>query len=243
VASRAEGRGVAVPARSLPRLGRVVRAAMTDFYFNSLRLVPANVVWGAWVIIIVLVGMAWPMGGIALLALLALPTAGIFRVAARIVRVEPDVSLRDIAWPYRHGAGTTILLGAASVGISFVLGSNVVVGLIGGEPFGWLVATLAGWGLIALWCGALVAWPLIADPARAAWPLRERVRLAGRLLLIDPLRWGALGLAAAVLVAISVALTAAILTVGVAFVALVACRSVYPAADRLELALAGGERQ
>jgi hypothetical protein len=218
---------------------------MTDFYFNSLRLVPANLVWGAWVILVVVVGMAWPAGGIVLLALLALPTAGVFRVAARIVRVEPDVSLRDIAWPYRHPAraGTTVVLGVSVVAISVVLGSNVVVGLVSGEPVGWLVATLAGWGLIGLWCGALVAWPLIVDPARAAWPVRERLRLAGRLLLVHPLRWVALGLMVAVLVVVSIVLTAAILTVSVAFVALVACRSVYPAADRLELALApaGGE--
>lgn len=241
MASRAEGRGEPGSARSLPRLGAVVRAALTDFYFNSMRLVPANVVWGFGVVLIVLVGLVWPLGGVASLALLALPTAGIFRVAARIVRCEPDIGLHDIAWPYRHVVGTTVALGVAFVAVSLVLGSNVVVGLGGGEPFGWVLATLAGWGLIALWCGAIVAWPLIVDPARAAWPLRERLRLAGRLLLVDPLRWAALGLFVALVVAVSVVLTAAILTVSVAFVALVACRSVYPAADRLEIAL-GGER-
>ena len=72
-------------------------------------------------------------------------------------------------------------------------------------------------------------------------PLVERLRLAGALLLAHPLRFAGLALAMAVVVAVSVVLTAAILTISVAFVALVACRSVYPAADRLELAL-GGER-
>ena len=65
--------------------------------------------------------------------------------------------------------------------------------------------------------------------------------LAGGLLLAHPLRFAGLGLAMALVVAVSIVLTAAILTISVAFVALVACRSVYPAADRLEPAL-GGER-
>jgi hypothetical protein len=43
----------------------------------------------------------------------------------------------------------------------------------------------------------------------------------------------------AVVTAISFVLTAAILTISVSFVALAACRSVYPAADRLEPALRG----
>ena len=47
---------------------------------------------------------------------------------------------------------------------------------------------------------------------------------------------------AVIVAAVSVVLTAAILTVSVAFVALVACRSVYPAADRLENSPLGGER-
>ena len=58
-------------------------------------------------------------------------------------------------------------------------------------------------------------------------------------MLAHPLRFAGLGLAMAVVTAFSIALTAAILTISVAFVALVACRSVYPAADRLEPALRG----
>jgi len=71
--------------------------------------------------------------------------------------------------------------------------------------------------------------------------LRDRLRIAAALLLARPLRFAGLALVMAVVVAVSVVLTAAILTISVAFVALVACRSVYPAADRLELVL-GGER-
>jgi hypothetical protein len=69
-----------------------------------MRLVTANVVWGAGLIVVVFVGLVWPLGWLLLLPLLALPTAGIFRLAARIVRVAPDAGRQDILWPYRHAA-------------------------------------------------------------------------------------------------------------------------------------------
>ena len=206
-----------------------------------MRLVAANLVWGFALALIVLIGLVSPLASVALLPLLALPTAAVFRLAARIVRGEPGTVLNDIAWPYRHAPTRWLVVGVAVVAATLVLGTNVIFGLGGREPAGWGVATLAAWGLIVLWCGALVAWPLLVDPSRSAAPLTERLRLAGALLLAHPVRFGGLALAMAVVVAVSVVLTAAILTISVAFVALVACRSVYPASDRLELAL-GGER-
>jgi len=239
VASRAEAPTTRPPATALPRLGTVVRAALSDYYFNSMRLVPANLLWGFALALIVLAGIVSPLLSLALLPLLALPTAGVFRMAARIVRGEPGLGLGDIAWPYRHMPGRWIIVGVVIVAGGFVLGTNTLVGLVGGEPAGWAIATLAGWGLVVLWCGALISWPLLVDPARVAVPLGESLRLAGGLLLAHPLRFAGLGLAMAVVTAISIALTAAILTISVAFVALVACRSVYPAADRFEPALRG----
>jgi uncharacterized membrane protein YesL len=203
-----------------------------------MRLVAANVVWGAGVVAAIAICLVWPLGGLLLLPVLALPAAGIFRMAARIVRGEPGVGLHDAAWPYRHAGGSTIALGAAVVLTGLVLGTNLLVGLGQGEAYGWVLATLAGWGLVALWVGAIVALPLIVDPTRATRPLQGRIRLAGALLLVEPVRFGALGIAMAVVAVVSTVLTAAILTVSVSFMALIACRSVYPAADRLEAALA-----
>jgi hypothetical protein len=204
-----------------------------------MRLVAANVVWGLALALVLLVGVTSPLVGLALLPLLALPTAGVFRMAARIVRVDPGVGLRDIAWPYRHAPGRWLVVGIVVVALALMLATNALVGLSGGDPIGWAIATLAGWGLIALWCAALVGWPLLVDPQRAEMPLGERLRLAGGLLLAHPLRFAGLGLAMAVTTAISIVLTAAILTISVSFVALVACRSVFPAADRLQPALLG----
>jgi uncharacterized membrane protein YesL len=69
--------------------------------------------------------------------------------------------------------------------------------------------------------------------------LRARLRLAAALAFVHPGRIAALGITVAVATAISTVLTAALLTVGVSFVALVACRVVLPAADHFEAALIG----
>ena len=204
-----------------------------------MRLVPANLVWGFALVLLVLIGLVSPPLSLALLPLLALPTAAVFRIAARIVRGEPGIGLRDIAWPYRRATGRWLVVGVSVVAVGFMFVTNALVGLGGGEPAGWAIATLAGWGIVILWCGALVGWPLFVDPARAEAPFGDLLRLAGGLLLAHPLRFAGLGLTMAVVTALSIALTAAILTVSVAFVALVACRSVYPAADRLEPSLRG----
>jgi uncharacterized membrane protein YesL len=238
VASRAENRGAPALARS-QRLGSAVRTALTDYYFNSIRLVAANVVWGAAAVTVAFVGLVWPVGGLLLVPLLALPTAAIFRVASTVVRGRPDAGRADIGWPYRRAVARSLGIGATATVLGLVLGTNVVAGIAQGSPFGWVLATLAAWGLVALWSAALVVWPLVVDPARDGSPLGARLRLAAGLLLVDPVRFGGLGLVVAVIVIVSTVLTAAVLTVSVAFVALLACRMAYPVADRLDPVLAG----
>src|SRR4029450_7163130 len=102
----------------------VVRAALSDYYFNSMRLVAANLVWGVVLALIVLVGLVSPLLALALMPLLALPTASVFRMAARIVRAEPGVGLHDIAWPYRHALGRWLVVGVAVVGAGLLLGAK-----------------------------------------------------------------------------------------------------------------------
>ena len=195
--------------------------------------------WGAGLVIVVLVALIWPLGGLLLLPLLALPTAGVFRLAARIVRVAPDVGWTDMLWPYRHAAASSLAVGIAVVAATLVLGTNLILGIGQGEPAGWVLATLAGWGLVALWSATFVAWPIVVDPARETQPVVAKLRIAGALLLTAPARIAALAVAIAVTTVISTILTAALLTVSVAFVALLACRVVLPAADRLEPLLDG----
>lgn len=217
----------------LPRLGEAVRLALTDYYFNSIRLVAANVIWGTATVVVASAWLVWPLAGLVLTPLLALPTVGVFRLAALIVR-DGHASFRDALAGVRDYAGPAILLGLASVAAGLVLGTNAVVGLTQSEPVGWFIGTFAAWGLVVLWCGAIVAWPLVVDPNRAGYSLGRRIRLAGLLLLAHPGRLAALGAVIALIAVVSAVLLAALLTISVSFIALVACRYVYPTADRLE---------
>ncbi len=235
MASRAEA---LVIARE-PRLGGAVRLALTDYYFNSVRLVAANVLWGAGVALVALVWLVWPLGGLVLTPLLAIPTVGIFRLAALIVR-DGHASFRDAVAAFRDYAAQAIVLGVATVAAGVVLGTNAVVGLTQSEPAGWFIGTLAAWGLVVLWCGGIVAWPLLVDPHRAGLSLARRLRLVGLLLLAHPGRFAALGIVIALIVVVSAVLLAALLTISVSFIALVVCRYVYPTADRFEARLVEG---
>lgn len=235
MASRAE----ALVIQREPRLGGAVRLALTDYYFNSVRLVAANVVWGAAVALVAVVSLVWPLGGLVLTPVLAIPTVGIFRLAALIVR-DGHASFRDAVAAFRDYAGPAILLGVASVAAGLVLGTNALVGLTQGEPVGWFIGTLAAWGLVALWCGGNVAWPLVVDPHRAGYSVARRLRLVGLLLLAHPGRLAALGIVIALIVVVSAVLLAALLTISISFIALVACHYVYPTADRFEARLVEG---
>lgn len=228
---------IAEPIPAAPRLGGAVRAAGTDFYLNSWRMVPANLAWAAMLIGIVVLGAG--VSGLALLLApaLALPTAGIYRLAGLVVRGRL-VSLSDgfSAWRtfgvVAAGLGTAVLVAGA------LLSYNLWFGLQDGGVVGIAIATLAGWGLVILAMFAAVAWPLLLDPKRDGTSPRDRLRLALLLILAHPGRCAALTVTLGLVVAVSTVAFAALITIGVSFVALVATRYVLPAADRLEAALA-----
>ncbi len=215
-------------------LGGVLRVSLSDFYFHSLRLVPPNLVWGATAIALLFVGLASPVIALLLSPLLAIAGMAVFRVAAGVVRHEPGISIREAIADLPRWWTAAILLGVGTMLVVGVLVTNVLTGLSSAEPAGWAFATLAGWGLVAWWTWLVVAWPLVVDPARAGRPLADRLRLAATVAIARPGRFGTLGLLVAVIVVLSTILTAAILTISVAFVALVASRAVYPIADQLD---------
>lgn len=228
-------------------LGALVRTSLSDFYFHSLRLVPANLVWGGTAIVLIVIGLASPVLAILLSPLLAIAGMVVFQVAAGVVRRDPAISIREAIADVPRWWTAAIALGIASVLVAGVLVTNMITGLASAEPIGWALATLAGWGLIAWWTWLVIAWPLVVDPARAGRPLGDRLRLAATLALARPGRFGALGLLVAVIVLVSTIMTAAVLTIGVAFVAVLASNAVYPIADRIEgvapyLAAGGGQQ-
>jgi len=219
-------------------LAGAIREALFDFYHHSIRLVPANVLWG-----LVLIGLGWgalvaglwiPILG---LPLLGLPLIGIYRLAGHITRGE-EVVLSDAIAAARQQF-LPALVAAAAIGWSLLLlAFNVVGGLNSGSTLGWILATLAGWGFVALAIYAVVLWPVLGDPERASESAGARARLAGYLVIAAPFRAAGLTVVAVALWVVSTIAFAAIVTITVAYVACLSSRLVLPDADRLAARLA-----
>jgi hypothetical protein len=220
-------------------IGGAFRAAGADFYFQSIRLVPANVAWGAGFLAVLAIAF-WLSPALALVIapLLCLPLVGIVRLAAQIVRSD-DLVLSDIATALRSYGLSALAAGVVFEVATLVAATNVVAGIAGGGAIGWAFAMLAAWGLAALWVVGLAFWPLLVDPARDAMPVAARARLAGLVVLAHPARFASLGASVAVVTIVSVVAFAALLSVSVAFIALAASRVTLPAADQLEARLTG----
>ena len=241
MASRADPRVAAavmpgsIPAPT-PSLRGAVHEALSDLYYHSWRLVPANLVWAVTAVAAVVVAIFVPLGILALAAV-ALPTAGLFRMSTRIARGRA-VSFRDALDAWHHEVVASLVLGGGLAAVAVLLGANVWTGLVAGTALGWAFATLALWGLVAAWLLAWTAWPILTDPARERWPARERAHLAGLLVLAHPVRLGGLGIGLLVFLVASLIATVALVTVSAAVAAVVAARFVLPAADRLDARLA-----
>jgi hypothetical protein len=210
-------------------------------YYQSIRLVPANVVWGAAFLGWLWLAIAAPLV-VAFLAapLLCVPLVGVFRLAAQQARGE-DVVLLDAVDAVRRFGLQSLALGAVLNGIVVVSLSNVALGVALGGPAGWSLATLAAWGLVAAWVAAIVAWPLLVDPARETLTIRARLELAGLVILASPGQVLAFAAALAVIAALSTVAIVAIMSISLAFIAAAACRFVLPTADELERQLGRGD--
>jgi uncharacterized membrane protein YesL len=225
------------PLPDAPTLGRAIRAGATDLFFNSWRVVPVNLLFGVGLLAVLAVWVA--VGSLAaatLASLLAYPIAGVFRLGAMATRSR-DVNLSDVVDAWREGPGRIPLAGAAFSFTVLVLVTNLAGGLLTGGVLAWAFATAAFWGLFALLAFGFTFWPLAVDPRRIGVAWRDRVRLAALLLLAHPARMAGLTLALVTLLALSTVVFAAVLTFSLGACALVACRYVLPAADRLEARL------
>ena len=214
-----------------PSLLGSVRASLTDYLENAWRLVVPNLVWGALLALTLAATSVSPFAWL-LAPLLAVPAIGIFRVAALIVRREP-VSTLDAFTAWARFGVRALVAGTLTLGLGAVFVVNIVTGLQGAGLLGWVFATFAGWGLIAVLVVTTVVWPLLVDPRRDALGLRGGLRLASLLALAFPLRFGALTLVLAAFVAASTFAVVMLLTIAIGLSALVACHYVLPAADRL----------
>jgi hypothetical protein len=219
-------------------LAAALRGALRDFFYNSWRLAPANLVWGIGFVAALLAGPV-SLLSVVILVLLAVPLAGLYRMAALIARDEP-ASFADFLGGMRAYASAAIATAAGAATLAVVFTTNVVVGFEVGGPVGWIVSALALWGDVALVMLLIVLWPILVDPRHAGLGLRGRLALAGLVVIGRPGRALALTLVVSIILVVSAVLFAAILLVSVAYVALVSARYVLPLLDALETRLPEG---
>ena len=216
-------------------LGAALRRSISDVYFNSWRLAPANLAWGALLVVALLIGPVTLLG-LILLVLLAVPAAGVYRMAALIARDEPT-TFSDFVDGMRRYAPAALATGAATIILGIVFVTNVSLGFGSDGPLLWFVSAMALWGLVGLAMFGVAFWPLLVDPRREEEPIRRRAILAGVAVIGRPIRLLMLTLAVAVVLAVSTVLVAALVLVGLAYVALVSAHYVLPLVDDLEARL------
>ena len=216
-----------------PQSSNPIPAALAHWW----PLLGANLVWTGVALVLAAAAMAAPPA-VVLLPLLAVPTAGVFRIAGRIIRQTGWVTLEDALDAWRADVRRTVALGAAFVVGWIILALNVAIGTGLGSILGWAIAIVSAWALVASWLLFWTVWPLETDPRRAERPMRPQLRLAALLVLADPLRIGLVGAALAALFVASAITIVPLVTVAVAVSAVIAGHIVLPAADRLEARLA-----
>jgi len=221
-------------------IGAALRQSLRDFYFNSWRLAPANLLWGVLLILAIVAG-PFTIVGVALFILLVLPTVGLYRMGALIARGEPAAFSEFVAGMRRHGPVSLAVAAGAAV-LAFVLTTNVLVGLHEGNPLGWFISAMALWGLVGLRMFLTAFWPILVDPDRTGIGLRQRLWLAGLAVIGRPIRMAALTVVIAVLLVLSSVFFAAIVLITVAYVAVLSSRVVLPLVDEVEARLPEARR-
>jgi hypothetical protein len=194
--------------------------------------VPANIVWGVLLLVIAAAAVTW-LPAILLVSLLAVPAAGMYRMAALLTRGAP-VGFSDFLTGMRRFAGPALALGAASTVLGLLFTANVGLGLAQGSLAGGVFAVLALYANLALAIYLVAAWPIVVDPVRETMSFRGRLRLAFYVVASRFGRMLGLTLVVLAILLVSTILFAALITISVAYVSLVGTRYVLPAADRFE---------
>lgn len=223
----------ALRAPGLPGVRSAARTALVELWYHPWPALAANLAWAAGALLVLGVASVWPLGGLLLLPLVAVPFAGVMAIATRIVRGE-TVEVRDAFRAWRTHGGRAALLGVLTAVVLLVLAADVVIGLASmGGPMGWALATGAGWALLAVLALLLHAWPSLLDPAAPDRSVGTALRLGARVALVFPGRAVALTLLAGVVLLVATVLFAVLATVAMAWLAIFASVVVLPAADRL----------
>lgn len=221
----------AAPGARAPRIGRVLRLAVRDFYEESWRLVALNSLLSAYVLAVLTLAAFFPA---ALILLLAAGSIAAALVSAAVIVVETgSLTFVEMAGTIRRCwfrglvLGTSLGLGAVATVMAFRF-----YGSAGTPAWPFAVLVLYLGGIFALY--QLVLWPIaIRDCER---PLRAVAAEAGVALARRPGAVAGLGLA---LLAVNLAgiLLAVLpfLTMTVAYSALAAARLALPQAPLEEM--------
>jgi hypothetical protein len=227
--SRAETR-VVPPA---PRLAGCIRAAATDLYYNSVRLVSANALWGFSLLGAAFLFVTGSLAfAIVLIALVPL-TAGLMGMATTLVR-RRRLFWSDFAEAIRFRFMPHLGLGVAELFVVTVAVVDVGIGMRSPGLLGPMLVVGGLYTILAVWILSVTTWPLLLDPERAADGIRRTVRLGVLVAIAHPVRMGGLALTLAILLGASLVAAAAIVTVSGALALLIAAHYVLPAAARLE---------
>ncbi|MGQ0608773.1 MAG: hypothetical protein ACT4OQ_09980 [Chloroflexota bacterium] len=209
-----------------------MRLAAEDLYYNGVRLVVGNVLWGIGALVSVYaISRSW-IGLLTLLAMVPL-SVGLMGMATAIVR-ERNVVMSDFARPIRGRFWRMVGLGLAELVLIGIAAFDLVLAIQLGGVLGLVLGLVAFYTSLALFVLAFTVWPIVTDPERRDESVRSGVRVAALLVLAHPLRLGLMAVVLAVIGVASIVVAAAIVTVSAAYIALVAAHYVLPAADRLE---------
>jgi hypothetical protein len=218
--------------RPTPRPGvvRSVVLAAESFFDDLVPLVVGNLVFGASLLVAVLGAQLSILGNLLAIPL-ALPAAGVMRLATHQVR-RGSVRLSAFLDGLRRWR---LVLGLAAIQVvaTLLLVLDAVIGAATGSVLGGVLMLLAIYALAALWAFAVVAWPIMLDPERDDLPVRQKLRTALLVFLARPLRALALALVVGLVLAVATVAIIVVLVFGFAFACLVAAHYTLPTADGL----------
>lgn len=213
-----------------PSLPRAVREAIGDVVYNAWTFIGANLAVAAFAFAVGYISLSLPFA-LVLAVLVALPVAGTMRVATRLVR-DGHTDLAAFAEAFRL-RGRVLGLGAAQLAVTAILGVDVLLALGWGSWTGTILLVGAVYGLAGVWTLAVVAWPIVLDPAHEGEPIRRQMQLALAVIAVRP--WRVLGFAIGIgaFLALATLLVMPVVTIAIAFSCALAARFVLPLADRV----------
>ena len=192
-----------------------------------------NVVWGAGLVALVAAFRNLPHQ-ILLAPMLALPTVGIYQVAALMVRQEP-VSMADGFTSWRQFGCRRSRAGCGAPGLCRGVHDQPCHGHPEQRRGRLVPGHLRGLGLVrGLRDSDRIGRPgrFLVDPWRASLGLRDVLRLAALLAITFPVRFSALAACLVLFVVVSTFAIIVLLTMAIGITALIASRYVLAAADR-----------